>query len=50
MPVLAAALLVMNSGRAGRVPPEFRNRWGIRTLLLLTIALFVYLAVAGIRE
>ena len=50
MPVLAAALLVMNSGRIGLVAPEFRNRWGIRTLLLLTIALFVYLAIAGIRE
>jgi Mn2+/Fe2+ NRAMP family transporter len=50
MPVLAVALLLMNSGRAGLVGAEYRNSRVITIMLLLTIGLFVYLAIAGIRE
>lgn len=50
MPVLALALLVMNSGFRGWVGPELRNGWVVTTFLVLTVALFVYLAIAGIGE
>jgi Mn2+/Fe2+ NRAMP family transporter len=49
MPTLAVALLVMN-GRRKLVGEEFRSGWGTMAVLVLTVALFAYLAIAGIRE
>jgi hypothetical protein len=49
MPTLAVALLVMN-GRRKLVGEEFRSGWGTTGVLVLTVALFAYLAIAGIRE
>ena len=50
MPVLALALLVMNSGFRGWVAPELRNGRVITIFLAMIVMLFVYLAIAGIRE
>lgn len=49
MPALALALLVMN-GRGKWVGREYRSGWVTTAVLVLTVALFVYLAVSGIRE
>jgi Mn2+/Fe2+ NRAMP family transporter len=48
MPALAGALLVMNNRKEW--VESFRNRWLVNTMLVLTIALFLYLAAAGITE
>ena len=49
MPLVALSLLMLNN-RTALVGKEFRNGFIINTLLVLTLALFAYLAVMGILD
>ena len=48
MPLVALTLLVMNN-RSRWVGQSFRNGWAINGLLVVTLGLFAYLALMGIR-